>query len=424
MRAVTLLQLGDLHYDQTDAGPEVDVQDPGISAAVVAAAAPSRLRAVMQKLQRICAADPPKMLAVCGDLSSRGDLSVYAECVAYLDLNLELAAGRFWTAEGIHAVPGNHDVDRSLVDPSGADLFGKFRPLEEAWRNQGIDILRCGSLRHTRVAHAGCEIRAFSVNSCVGCGENRAADFTASLRAELQARADSGDTDAGDALWEGLDTPMIHESHLTSLAAEIGALPVEAMPVVIGHHNVLPQAMPRIKVYTEMLNGGAARARLASQDRWVLYLHGHIHDDPIEVISKRHPGGGNLLAISAPLISHGFNLVRLEFGESGRPLGCVVTRYRYEPGGDVRAQPDVRIPVRQPLDLPHPLVERVLEALPAGKSARFPDLLSALAATTSGQVPTTEELADALQEAEWADRVQISERADEASRWLVWRPAT
>jgi hypothetical protein len=152
----------------------------------------------------------------------------------------------------------------------------------------------------------------------------------------------------------------------------------------------------------------------------VLYLHGHIHDDPVEIVEQCYPSPGKVLSVSAPLFSSGFNLLTLEFGKLGRPLGSIITRYRYERGGDVRPQPQIRVSLREPSDVPDALVAQIIDQMNAGSRYRFEDLRKTFDASAASPVPETE-FCDALLEAEWAGLVQIVQRSDEPSHWQIAR---
>ena len=425
MKTITLLQIGDVHFDQASAGPDVDVKDQQISPALIREMAPSRLRAVMQAIQKRCEAKPPTAAVFCGDLTSRGDLPIYINCVSYLDRALGLSHERFWSEDDVHVVPGNHDVDRRNADPEGKDLFKKFLPLESAWRDQSLDVLACMEVRPTKMrGEMGGELTVYSINSCIGCGEKRARQgvFTEAQRKDLERRKQEGNDEAADALWEGLDTPLFAKEHLTDLNSAISEMPPTQLPVVLAHHNLLPQAVPRADIYTELINGGAARTRLASHERWVLYLHGHIHDDPIEVIEQRYPGSGRVLCISAPVLEDGFNVITIEFGYADRPMGAAIGRYRYEKGGDVRLRGEVRVGLAARADEPSQLQASILSVLKPGTNVRFRELEQALKQKLA-EMPEREDLCDALREAEWADYITISEREDEPSQWTISRGA-
>lgn len=425
VKTITILQVGDVHFDQLSIGPDVDVKDQQISPDLVRQMAPSRLRSVMQAIEKLCDPAPPDAVVFCGDLSSRGEHGVYVDCVRYLNETLGLSEGRFWMPDRIHAVPGNHDIDRKSADPTGKDYFAKFVPLEEAWQDIQLDVLACADVRPTLLrGQSGGEATAYSLNSCIGCGEKRArqGDFTAMLRADLEARKKSGDEAAADALWEGLDTPLFSEEHLTTVNDAIDKLAPTQLPIVIAHHNLLPQATPRAAVYTELVNGGAARVRLAAHGRWIVYLHGHIHDDPIEVIDQRFPNRGQVLSISAPLLDQGFNVVTVEFGNAGRPMGVSVVHHRYENGGDVRARHEIRIGLASRADEPSRLLNDILAALAPGSSMRFRDLETAVAAIHKSAF-SQDDLCAALREAEWANYLAISDRDDDSGQWTIRREA-
>jgi len=379
----------------------------------------------MQAIERLCETKTPDAAVFCGDLTTRGQLPTYVQCVSYLNRTLGLAEGRFWTMDGIHAVPGNHDVDRKLADPAGEDFLQKFAPLEETWRAEDLDILACAAVRPTQVEGSeGVLATVYSINSCIGCGEKRArqGEFTDAKAAELEARSEDGDSAATDLLWEGLDTPLFAEDQLGDLNDSINELGRKQLPVVVTHHNLLPQAVPRADIYTELFNGGAARVRLSAHDRWVLYLHGHIHDDPIEVIEQRYPGAGKVLAISAPLLEDGFNVISIEFGYADRPMGASVVHYRYEKGGDVRPRAQLRIGLASKADEPTQLLGDILSVLGTGTNLRFRDVEAKLTEHRGSQ-PDRTELCNALWEAEWAGYLAISERDDEPKQWTISREA-
>jgi hypothetical protein len=418
MRRLRLLQVGDLHYDDAVAGPpDVDVKDPGFDQKLLTAAAPPKLRAVMQRLQRLCEEDTPDGALFCGDLSSRGLLSVYRDCLAYLEDNLDLSGCRYWPLDHLHSVPGNHDVDRALVVPD--NLFAKFVPLTDAWRENSTDVLACDAVRQSYIESSGARVLALSLNSCVGAGEKRGAALSDEVRTELEVRASAGDEAAADALWEDLDMPLFYEEHLANAVDAISGAPRPVLPVVLAHHNLLPQATPRAEIYTELFNAGAARVQLAGLDRWVLYLHGHIHDDPVEIIDQRHPQTGRVLSISAPLFQEGFNVITLEFGKLGRPLGCVITRYRYEKGGVVRPQKQIRVSLRDSRDAPDSLISEIVRLLQPTERLYFHELQERYAA--AGGTAGEEDFCDALREADWAGWVEIAQRDDEPQQWRILR---
>jgi hypothetical protein len=88
-----------------------------------------------------------------------------------------------------------------------------------------------------------------------------------------------------------------------------------------------------VSYFGEVLNAGFARQALLSTKANILYLHGHIHDDPLEIVRLPDLDGGQLVSVSAPEIWKGFNKISLFFGEEENPFLAVVTPYRVDKFG-------------------------------------------------------------------------------------------
>ncbi|TIP27751.1 MAG: hypothetical protein E5X67_14125 [Mesorhizobium sp.] len=133
-----------------------------------------------------------------------------------------------------------------------------------------------------------------------------------------------------DQYYSQLDTPYVSALMLTGLMEHL-LQPGRAFGVIVGHHNLLPQKTPRISPYAEMLNAGFVRAQLLSVGKPVLYLHGHIHQDPIEVISDPRNPGSQVISISAPEIGGGFNELVFFITDQDDLIGVRVVPYRTRP---------------------------------------------------------------------------------------------
>jgi hypothetical protein len=84
------------------------------------------------------------------------------------------------------------------------------------------------------------------------------------------------------------------------------------------------------------VNSGALRAALEELERPVVYLHGHIHQDPVEIL--RVPNGMPLVSISAPEISSGFNMIELVFTRDGIPASCRIVKWRFDGAGFLKSE--------------------------------------------------------------------------------------
>lgn len=436
MKTLRLLQIGgDVHYPDAKSGSALaDIKDKAMPPPFVDAVVPHKLQNVIRALTKLC--QPNKHgerlngILFCGDLTSIGDGSGYQECVEYLNNVLELTNANVWPRDHIHAVPGNHDVDRNLCSPTSPDLFGKFRPLAVAWENVGVPILQAGAIRQTTISADGCSAEVFSLNSCVGCGEKRflPSKVGDELHKLLEKYVDGKRLEEAFSLvGEQLDTPAFLEDHMTSLRLAIDELKPTTIPVVLAHHNILPQAVVRVDIYTEVINGGLVRSRFSQCQHPVIYCHGHIHDDPIEIVSFPAPDSGPLISISAPLLSDGFNLIEVWYGQKRVAVGCVVIPYRIQRDGVVKREDSkvVRMPLRHASrysDLGDHRIPSVLPPMRPWEYERFHEVL-AKARAESGTHTQERSLAEPLLEAEWFGLVRILNREKDYEYWQIQRIA-
>lgn len=155
---------------------------------------------------------------------------------------------------------------------------------------------------------------------------------------------------------EALDMPMMTPASIQLVQSAAGTAPA-GLVTLVAHHGPLPQATPRLGPYTEMINGGQVRRRLLQMNRPVLYLHGHIHEDVVEMVrgSGVAPQATSwpVIIIAAPLLSEGFNRIDVEFASDGRVLGLILQRIRVDArvGSIVRVAPErISIGARKTID--------------------------------------------------------------------------
>src|SRR5439155_694758 len=116
--------------------------------------------------------------------------------------------------------------------------------IEEMWETSYARVLEGSRVRETNIHHKGCVVQLCSLNTCIGCGETRY--LPKQIKNELTALlekyvGDEGDLAAFDLIGEQLDTPAVLEEHLHEIEKLIQRLARVGVPVVLGHHGVLPQ---------------------------------------------------------------------------------------------------------------------------------------------------------------------------------------
>ncbi len=418
VRSFTVLHVGDLHFDDLRAAAaDVDTKDPGFAKSLLTAISGAPLQAVMKPM--VEQADQADAVLFVGDLSSYGDLGVYEEAVNYLNTAFVLPDRKL---EILHAVVGNHDVDRGLVQPGArtrAELLTKFDPLTVAWNNHAVPILAPNDVRRSAITNGRVGLEIFSMNSCVGCGEFRDRVFDQALEKELTEKAVRGDKAARDTLFEQLDSPAFFDDHISEVTARLREMSAQHVPVVLAHHNVLPQFQPRLQIYSEMVNSGWARARLAGCGRPVLYLHGHIHDDPIEVVEQHHPHRGRMIAVSAPQVRDGFNVITVSFSQRELPLGVTIRPWRVS-HNEVREEAPIRISLRRPNQENHEAMPEVLAVMAKASQTRYSGFMK-LYRADFGEDRSEEEIREALVEGDWAGLLAVDDLDENHTQWTIRR---
>lgn len=427
MTHLKIIQIGDIHYP-TATVPLVDKRDCGVGDPFVRAISALPIQNVIRKVIELCQKDAAvKGILLCGDLTSCGDIVGYKRCVEYLCRSLGKGAPEIWNQDSVHVVPGNHDIDRSLCDPRGEDLYCKFTPLEDVWRSRAFPVLTCRNVRQTTVSMDRCKALILSLNSCIGCGERRSMPLEIEKFHKLLPRFARrlGHEKAFRLQGEQLDTPAFVEAELSDVQRAIQALDRHTAPIVMAHHNILAQAVPRVDIYTEAINSGLVRSRLSSLNTTTIYCHGHIHADPVEVVTSGNAGDGRLIAVSAPEFTQGFNVVDLEFNTQDIPLGCTVRPFRLFRDGTVREETGrcIRIGLKRLKDAVSVCDDKthvLMAQLQCGHYQRFADVVDSVR-TTLRRKTKAETIARILGEAYWFDLVDILNREGDYRDWHIQR---
>lgn len=326
MITASLLQLGDVHYPDEISKIAADRKDGRFATTFAEEAAPNPLVAVMSTLVAVAnRRDDLRGLAITGDLTHNGLVTGYSDCIAYLREGL--SGLDVWANGDVIVVPGNHDVQRKSPDP--------FAQIVQLWTPD--DWLVVNEVRTKQFELGPAKLSFSGMNSSFGCGQwwGVPEEIKPGLVAILENyEAEHGPTLGFDLSGERLDTPAFKAADIDAFMTHTHHLGPEWANVLVTHHALLPQALVRIALYTELLNGGLFRTRMLTAPTPVVYLHGHIHADPIEVIrSPSHPG--QIVSVSAPKLASGFNLIEFMYSESGVLLGLNVVPFRNPGHGGV-----------------------------------------------------------------------------------------
>lgn len=411
-----VVQVGDIHYsDPENFASPVDAKDPGFPAALRDSIGTAPLQAVFRSLSHLLDTGGIDLVTFMGDFTTRGDSAVLGNCARYI-------RGLFpdtWPADDspdCKLIIGNHDVDRRL-DP---DSDARFEDINAVLTGAGFApasiLAPCESILRGEDA---AEVRIFGINSCRGCGQLRLLGSIVEKHAGPAIRkliAEGGSSDELDELYEQIDTPAIDEHTLTMLDTSLSHLGETVLPVICAHHNLLPQAMPRIAPYSELINGGAVRTALLNLDRPLLYLHGHLHTSPIEVIRIPDRAKSAIISISAPLFRDGYNVIEIAFSRDAIPLGCRVVAHRID-GSQCRIAASNVIPAwtaAEGLRLATTRARELMKVVEPDAIITRGDLLAQL-----GWPPT--ELDDALTELRWLGALDIPNFDRPSVHWRVTR---
>lgn len=418
MECIKIIHIGDVHYPDSYNKHIVDMKDKGIDKGFIEKITPNPFERVSKEIIKVIKSDDIKGILLSGDLTTRGNLAGYESCVSHF---LSLFSSANEESIEIHVVPGNHDLDREIAISGNPNK--KFDKFVDVWVKHGANYLLPNDVRKSSVDVNGCKMRLYSLNTCVGCGEIRRLPDKNKIDLEkLLKEADLTEEDNFDLFCEQLDTPAANQEHIDEIEDSIIAgCENSELPVVLAHHGLLPQSTVRIDIYTEMINGGHVRSILDTIECSILYCHGHIHKDPVEVIRQPKFKRSNLISISAPEFCDGFNLIEIYFSTKKVPLGCVVRPYRFQSFGSVRE--DQKIPIKLTSvpnidDCCHEQVEEIYKLIPA-EEIRFIDLCTNI--NTSSVTINNVDVESILKELNWIGVIVIENIERNSRKWTVRR---
>ncbi|WP_158284933.1 metallophosphoesterase family protein [Hoeflea marina] len=317
------MQIGDIHYpkykDQADVDNKLDT-----GSMVLAGVGVNRIASVMKYIKNLAQSVHIDFAAFVGDFTDAGNELEFTNSLEYFSTAFKSMC------IPAYGVPGNHDLEWPQILNQARDKFSAFRKIAASFSGS-IELSFENYVSYQCPASGAGEMALYALNSCLGCSDiwKMSRIYQVDIESHLKS-LDSQD------LYSRFDAPYIDQDSITSVCQEIRSNP-NVTPIILAHHNLLPQRMPRIAIFPEMLNAGYVRNELKQIGRPIVYLHGHIHDSLVEsLLADDQDGQISIVAISAPLLRDGFNHVQLFTSEDNVPLGVQIDEYRFETVGITR----------------------------------------------------------------------------------------
>lgn len=345
LTTVRILQVGDLHLPLViGERRNIDEKDRSFSFELKNRISASPTKVVYQKLYELISRKQYDSVLFMGDLTDRGNLKNFGQAAKYLAQSLQIGLGRQNQDVTVGIVPGNHDINRELAGkPSFVD---KFAPLNSALASHGLPTIPVDREIEMKIKKGNANAKIVLMNSCWGCGAKefipeKFREVVHSAIEEMMTNEES--EEFGQYYDRQMDTPAFSNETISRISEARVITSDDTVEVYVAHHNLLPQRLPRLAPYTELVNSGAMRAVLTDGKKPTIYFHGHIHEDPVEVIST--PQGANLISISSPLSSDGFNEVEIVYTATGLSMSCIIHPWRFSKAGVLQKQERVVVPL-------------------------------------------------------------------------------
>lgn len=343
LNRIRILQVGDVHLPSAAReGRALDEKDKRFPVALKNIVARAPLKTVFRRMYELISEQKVDSITFMGDFTDYGDEDGYASCARYIAQALQVGSQGIHKTLPVGIVPGNHDISRPLALEEGATK--KFGPIIRALGAVGLPPAPIAKSIRMELSDAGATMSIFLMNSCWGCGEPEyiPEGFRERIIGAINSTLSGADAEEARRLYydRQLDTPAFSEESITSLVQGIQETPC-SIAVLVAHHNLLPQRLTRLAPYTELVNSGALRSSLLELPAPILYLHGHIHDEPIEIV--RRDKGYPLVAISAPEAVKGFNVIEVSYTRSGIPLSVKIAPYRFDGAGVLKSNQPIFI---------------------------------------------------------------------------------
>jgi len=428
--AIRVLQIGDIHYPEwRKISDRIDTKDgafPEPLGTEIGRSTNHPIQIILRKLSHLIHNADISAVLVVGDITTKGDHQSYENALKHLSpiLNMNAYIGRQPNA---WLVPGNHDINRQEATDYGQT--GKFNTLISIAAKYKWLAMPTSGILTSELSDGPARLNLIQINSCLGCGDHRGLpepirrtvkETIDKLLSEpaasslLSKQKESADDFLAD-YYESLDTPAFSDEAIDNLMKFLDSTPDDSLNVILTHHNLLPQGQPRLAVYGELVNGGYLRRNLLSTPKTTIYLHGHIHDDPVEKISNSQRPGAGIICISAPEISRGFNELIFIFDAYGSPLGLRVKRHRFDRSAGLHPLPATDIPLSSKPGETSATSFAILQKAKALGKSHFQQLLQ----DCSSASIDANTLSNSLQQLYFQGLIRVDHPENEIRRWTV-----
>ncbi len=417
-----ILQVGDVHYPEWVSAPaEIDLKTNQLSKSVTNALTTDGFQNLLRHLANQDFLDACDAVVFMGDFTSRGDQSQLSRGIRHLAqlfrVNPHSAAPKF------HAVPGNHDVGRDNARKLG--LIGKFGPMTEELRALGFSTPAPMAPNAVQIGDGARPVKLILTNTTLGSWETVGLPDAVARWIEtvpggpsvvspnlVDDQVVSIPIIDPSSYYDQLDTPFIANDVIRQIKHIVSTDDQQSLPCIVGHHNVLPQATPRVSPFGELLNQGELRSTLLALNRPALYLHGHIHTDPVEILTSPSFPKAKLVCVSAPCIWQGVNVIDVFFSRAGEPLGIAIHPLRVDKSGHVNMGAASTIPLRAGASvISTNLAAQTFHHISAGRCA-WSELVSKVGCSE-------DDLEGAILELAWGSQVSILNQTAPRQRWVL-----
>ena len=337
--SIKILQIGDIHFPSSSQSiTDIDDHGKGFPQDIRAMVCQPLLERSFKNIYRLIESSEIDCVLFMGDFTDRGDKEGLKHCCEYITNSLQIGCNGKYNTLPVGIVPGNHDINWNDVDKS--DVYRKFCYFNCLLKDYGLPEIPINQYCKLPVKNGEINTTIHLLNSCMGAGEMEQSgdDLWSKINETVKEKLINNGAEITEDDYYGrqLDIPALCTSTMNDMFESIQGNDNLRATIITAHHNLLPQRTTRLSPYAELVNSGALRGTLMEQEQPSIYLHGHIHQDPIEII--RLPKGYPLITISAPELSTGFNVIEIIFTSYNKPLACRIQPYRFDQSGHMKKE--------------------------------------------------------------------------------------